>query len=89
MTKDKNIMDVRIITKEGDYNKPASDYAQYKWMPEEKFNDRSFCSYHDKLAFLNFTENDIEISIMRQSQFADGYRSLFLIAWDHFAKSTY
>lgn len=86
MTKDKSIMDVKIITQEGDHNRPASDYAQYKWVPEDKFNDRSFYSYHDKLAFLNFTEDDVEISIMKQAHFAEGYRTLFSIAWENFAK---
>ena len=54
MTKHKNIMDVRIIVKESDYNFPAQDYARYKWFPETLFNEKSFYSYHDKLAFLDF-----------------------------------
>jgi transcriptional regulator with XRE-family HTH domain len=87
MTKDKAVMDVRIIVKEGDTNFPASAYSKYKWIPEEFFNDKSFYSYHDKLAFLDFKENEIEILLMKQADFAKGYRDLFLIAWNTVAKS--
>lgn len=82
MTKDKELMDVRIIVKEGDANFPAAAYSQYKWIPEQYFNDKSFYSYHDKLAFLNFKDGEQEIFLMKQSDFARGYRDLFLIAWN-------
>lgn len=85
MTKDKDIMDVRIIVKENDTNFPAIAYSKYKWFPEELFNDKSFYSYHDKLAFLDFKEDDVEIVIMNQPAFAEGYRTLFRIAWDNLA----
>ncbi len=85
MTRDKDLMDVRIIVKEGDKNFPAADYSKYKWIAEEFFNDKSFYSYYDKLAFLNFNDDGVEIVIMKQTDFAKGYRDLFLIAWDNLA----
>lgn len=85
MTKDKDLMDVRIIIKEGDYNFPASAYSKYKWIKNEFFNDKSFYSYHDRLAFLDFKEDELTISIMTQPDFAKGYRDLFLIAWENLA----
>lgn len=85
MTEHKNVMDVRIIVKEGDWNFPAKAYSKYKWFPKDLFNDKSFYSYHDRLAFLNFKNDDVEITIIKQPAFAEGYRTLFLIAWDHFA----
>jgi transcriptional regulator with XRE-family HTH domain len=86
MTKAKDIMDVRILVKEGDTNFPANGYSKYKWIPVDFFNDKSFYSYDDKLAFLNFQKTDVEITIMCQTEFAQGYRALFKIAWDYFAK---
>lgn len=86
MTKDKDVMDVRIIVKEGDYNFPAQAYSQYKWFPEHFFSDKSFYSYYDKLAFLNFGADGIRIDIMQNKDFAKGYRDLFIIAWDAIAK---
>ncbi len=85
MTEHKDIMDVRIIVKEGDANFPANSYAQYKWFPAELFNDKSFYAYHDKLAFINFFEDDVHITIIQQPAFAEGYRTLFDIAWDKVA----
>ena len=81
----KSVMDVRILVREGDWNFPASDYSQYKWVPASMFNDKSFYSYHDRLAFLNFKENDVEIMIIRHADFAEGYRNLFRITWDSVA----
>lgn len=85
MTRDKHLMDVRIIVKEGDGNFPASAYSKYKWFPESLFNDKSFYSYHDRLVFLNFMENDVQIMIMKNHEFAEGYRNLFRVAWDRIA----
>ncbi len=82
MIKDKDIMDVRIIIKAGDKNFPAQNYAKYKWIKEEFFNEKSIYSYHDRLAFLNFRPEGVIVNIMKQSDFAKGYRDLFLIAWD-------
>lgn len=82
----KSKMDVRILVKEKDWNFPARSYAKYKWVAEQQFNDRSFYSYHDKLAFLNFQLDRVEITIMRQAEFAEGYRYLFQNTWDYVAK---
>jgi len=83
MTKDKDVMDVRIITKEGDNHFPASEYSQYRWFAEDVFNEQSFYSYHDRLAFLNFSNDTVEILIIKQMDFAEGYRTLFEAAWKH------
>jgi len=88
MDKDKDVMDVRIIVKEGDTNFPAKSYAEYRCFPENIFSEKSFYSYHDRLAFLNFKEGDVEIMIMRQPEFAEGYRNLFRIAWEKLAINT-
>lgn len=85
MTLDRERIDVRIIVQEGDTHFPAIAYSQYKWVKEEQFNARSFYSYHDKLAFLNFREDSAKITIMRQADFADGFRTLFLNTWEHVA----
>lgn len=82
MTKSKDVMDVRIIVKEGDCDFPSSDYAKYKWMKSEFFNEKSFYSYHDRLAFLDFKDEEVIVSIITHMDFAKGYRDLFLIAWD-------
>ena len=81
----KESMDLRIIVKENDWYFPASDWSQYKWFPEKIFNNKSFYSYHHKLAFLNFMHDDIEIMVMEHKEFAEGFRVLYEIAWDYVA----
>jgi transcriptional regulator with XRE-family HTH domain len=85
MLKNQKVMDVRIIVKEGDRNFPAKAYGSYKWFPEQMFSSKSFYSYDDRLAFLNFTEHDCEVMLMRQMDFAKGYRNLFRVAWEKIA----
>ncbi len=85
MQQNKQLMKVKILVKEGDYNFPASSYSTYKWMPEEYFNEKSFYSYHDRLALLNFQETNLEILIIKHQDFAKGYRDLFSIAWNNLA----
>lgn len=83
MEKIKNLMNICIIVREGDYFFPAQTYSRYKWFPKNMFNDKSFYSYDDKLVFLNFKKDDVEITIMRQPEFSEGYRNLFKASWEH------
>lgn len=85
MTDKKNLMDIRIIVKEGDFNFPAKEYSSYKWFSKEFFNEQSFYSYHDRLVFLKFSKDNVEIMMIKNFDFAKGYRDLFSIAWDNFA----
>ena len=85
MTRDKDLMDVRILVQEGDLNFPAQAYSKYKFMPKHKFRDKSFYSYHDRLAFLDFREDSVTVTIIRQLDFAEGYRNHFLDTWDYVA----
>lgn len=87
MTKNKAVMDVRIIVEDGDWNFPAKAYSQYKWFPKKFFHDQSFYSYHDRLVFLSFTDDNVIITIMKSKKFAEGYRNLFRVAWDNLAKT--
>ena len=79
-------IDVRITAKEGNYNFIASAFAEYRWLPEDKFNEQSFYAYGDKLAFLTFSEDDVDIKILQKMQFANGFRVLFNNAWDTIAQ---
>lgn len=87
MTKIKDLLDVRIIVKENDWHFPAQAYSAYKWVAAHQFNEQSFYAYHDKLAFLTFAQDDVTITVMRQAEFAAGYRTLFLNTWDYVAKT--
>ncbi len=83
MERNKDLIDVRILIKEGDLNFPASSYSKYKWTPKERFRGKSFYSYHDKLAFMHFKEDSVTITVIKQADFAEGYRNHFIDTWNH------
>ncbi len=76
----------KITAEEGDHNFIGNSFAEYKWWPRDLFDERSFYVFGDKLAFLNFMEDDIEVTVLHNSEFSKGFRILFDIAWDHVTK---
>lgn len=78
---------MRITAVEGDHNFVSKRHAEYRWFPKNLFynESKSFYIYGNKLAFINFFEEDVEILVLTSPEFAEGVRSLFNIAWDHVA----
>lgn len=81
----KDKYDFKIIVEEGDTQFIAKGFAQYKWFPKDRFNDRTLYCYGDKLAFLNFSKDTVRIVVMHQAEIAMSFRELFKIAWDNVA----
>lgn len=82
MNEIKTDFEVRITAKQGNTNLIASSFAEYRWIPEHMFNEQSFYAYGDKLAFMIFEQDSVEIKILEKKQFADTFRMLFNLAWD-------
>ncbi|MCK6417629.1 MAG: helix-turn-helix domain-containing protein [Alphaproteobacteria bacterium] len=76
----------KIIVREGDEHTIAQGFAEYRWFPENLFNERTFYAYGDRLAFMNFSDDNVTIRVLPQEEFADSFRVLFNIAWDNIAK---
>ena len=76
----------KIIVEENDWFFIANEVAEYRWFPKELFDKQSFYAYGNKLAFLNFTDSDVQVMILEQSKFSDGFRVLFNVAWNNVAK---
>lgn len=80
---------VKITTKEGNQNFISKAFAEYRWVPEEMFNSKSFYAYGNKIAFMNFDREDIEKSrvlVLKHEEFSNGFRTLFNIAWENVAQ---
>lgn len=60
-------------------------HAEYRWLPQEMWNDQSFYAYGDRIALLNFEEESVHIVVMHNRKFADGFRKLFNVAWNNVA----
>lgn len=81
-----NKIDFRITTEEGNRDFISSEFAEYRWFPADLFNEQSFYAYGKKLAFVNFSDDDVSVSVLDNKNFAEGFRILFNIAWDQVAK---
>lgn len=83
-------INVKITCKKGVLNFISKAFATYKWVPDEMFNEKAFYAYGDKIAFINFNEKEIKKSrvlVFRHPDFAQGFKTLFNIAWDKVAKT--
>lgn len=74
---------VRITIKQDDNNLLGSKHAEYRWLPAHLWNDQSFYSYGDKIGLLNFQPDDIDIRVICDRKFSEGFRSLFTLAWEN------
>lgn len=83
----KSSFNFKIIIEEGDDNFIANTFAEYKWFPKEKFNERTIYCYGDKLAFINFSKDTVRVMVIRQAEIAESFRSLFDVAWEQVAVS--
>lgn len=76
----------KILVRENDWFFIANEFAEYKWFPENLFKEQSFYAYGHKLALIDFKDDSVEILILNQKDFTEGFRILFNIAWDHVAR---
>ncbi len=79
----KNIkgLDFKILVEEGDENLAASGYAEYRWLPKDKFSDIPLYIYGNKVAVIVFEENYVEIFVIRQPRVADYFKRRFMRLW--------
>lgn len=75
----------RAITREDNDLLIGQGFISYKWIPNHLFNDRTFYCFGDKLAFIDFSGELVMVWVIDHQGFADGFRNLFQIAWDHAA----
>ncbi len=73
---------IRNAIKEGNRNYILHG-CEYRWIPQENWHDTTFYTYGNKLAFINFSEGEIQITILTDSKIVKAYIQLFKIAWKH------
>ena len=72
----------KITSKPGENLFISSGFAEYRWFPEGQFTDRALYAYGDHLAFVNFEEKSVSVTVLTQPDFANAFKTLFNIAWD-------
>ncbi len=81
----KNQYRYRVIVEETDNSFLGSHYCEYKWFPNELFNEKTIFIYGDKVSFLTFSQNNIEILVLNQKELAESQKLFFNLAWDYVA----
>lgn len=76
----------KITCGEGMTTLISSSFAEYRWFPKDKFSDQSIYAFGDVLAFVTFGNDQVLVNILRNKDFADGFKVLFNVAWDNVAK---
>lgn len=75
---------VRITVEEGD-DFLILKSAEHKWFPKGLYKHKIFYAYGPKLGFLDFSDDNVRIIVIKQKEFADIFRVLYDVAWDNVA----
>lgn len=81
MAKIAHRLNIRIIVEDGD-EYTILGAAQHRWFPKGLYQGKIFYAYGDKLAFLNFTPNNLTITVVREPEMNAVFCTLFEVAWD-------
>jgi hypothetical protein len=74
----------KVLVKEGDDFFTASDFIEYRAVPESIFSeDASFYAYGDKLALITFHDDSVQVVLLHNKQFADSFRVMFNAVWNN------
>lgn len=81
----KDNFNMRIFAEEGNKKLISSFYAIHRWFPKDMEVDKDQClyMYGDKLAFVDFSGDDVKITILKNKEFSKGMKALFDVAWTH------
>lgn len=71
-----------VTCKEGDTNFIGGKHSEYRWVPEKMFNEQSIYCFGDRIAFMNFEQDSVDIYVLYNRSFADSFRLLFDLVWD-------
>ncbi len=77
-------INIKITIEEGDKDIILKT-AHHKWFPKGLYQNKIFYAYGSKLAFLDFEENQVYITVITQKEFADIFRVLYDVAWENVA----
>lgn len=74
----------KILVKEGDDFLTASDFVEYRSVPDSVFHeDTSFYAYGDNLALITFHDGSVQIVILKNKQFTDSFKVMFNALWNN------
>lgn len=72
---------LRVLMKEQDTHLTSTAYCEYRWVPKEQFADVSLYIYGSKVAFIEFLEADVTVTIVDNEAVTEAIRKMFELAW--------
>ena len=81
MTALDNPIKYKVLLKENDTHITSDTYCKYKWTPEELFSDVSLYIYGDKSAFIEFSDNNVVVTVVESETVTDSLRKMFQVTW--------
>lgn len=79
-------MKLRVLLKERDTNLSSNAYCEYRWLLAEQFADVSLYIYGDKVAFIEFSQNDVSITLVESASVTLSLRKMFEMTWKNAQK---
>jgi hypothetical protein len=73
----------RVLLKEGDTYYRNTSYIEYKWIQKQFFFEHPVYLYNNKLAFIKFDKNNLEILRIAMPSMAKAFRLQFDFIWHH------
>lgn len=71
-----------VTCKEGETNFIGGKHSEYRWVPEKIFNEQAIYCFGDRIAFMNFEPESVDIYVLYNRAFSDSFRLLFDLVWD-------
>lgn len=78
-------LNMRITIEEKNYNFIGRRFGEYRWLPKTIWNENSFYSYGDKIGFMSFENDGVEIFVLQERKFAETFRFLFNLVWNQYS----
>ncbi len=72
----------RVIIEENDDYDVGSDYAQYKKLPSNYFTSFPIYIFGEKIAFIEFSNDNVYVWVINSSQLALAQRKQFNLIWE-------
>lgn len=72
---------LHVLVRENDTHLTSTAYCEYKWVPQEQFADVSLYIYGDKVAFIEFSERDVTVTVVENRAVTESQRKMFDLAW--------
>ena len=82
----KNGFNFMVIVAEDEKNLIGSSFVEYRYFPKSLFNDKTIYVYGNKVAFLNFDNDEVQVLVIENGEVADSLRVMFKASWDYQAK---